>query len=287
MRQSTQARYDNPNYAKGYCTVYYNIMLKHLLVGTESYITILSMFPGGEIYDVSKFLYDVANYKKGDKAKIIADLVALGIDGAAAFADEIIDAAKIAKRVASKTATKAIENIKRILKGADVPEIIKYAKQINKFDDYFEVIMHDGKIVKVMKSELPATNITKINNIADGAMKGLGKIAGKPYDVTSSGINKIKAHLASMDPYPPNDAMIQRLENALANGQKLEGADASFYLHELKEADLMSGGMDYTPAHEAALKYYGVSRLSVYHPDVIISLSSWFNNAWKSFWGLI
>jgi hypothetical protein len=60
MHQSMQARYDNPNYTQDYFTVYYNIMLKHLLVGTASYATILSMFPGGEIYDVSKFLYDVS-----------------------------------------------------------------------------------------------------------------------------------------------------------------------------------------------------------------------------------
>jgi hypothetical protein len=94
-------------------------MLNHLLVGTEAYATILSMFPGGEIYDVSKFLYDVAHYKKGDKAKIVADLVALGIDGAAAFADEIIDAAKIAKRVAAKRATKlSIEQINYYLNKA-------------------------------------------------------------------------------------------------------------------------------------------------------------------------
>ncbi len=81
--------------------------------------------------------------------------------------------------------------------------------------------------------------------------------------------------------------MIQRLENALASGQKLLGADASFYLHELKEADLMAEGMSYNAAHGAALEYYGVSRFSVYHPDVIKSLSSWFNDLWKSFWGLI
>ena len=118
MYQSAQPRYDNPNYAQDYFTVYYNIMLKHLLVGTESYATILSMFPGGEIYDVSKFLYDVAHYKKGDKAKIVADLVALGIDGAAEFADEIIDAAKIAKRVAAKRVWKLIQDAQAIQKAA-------------------------------------------------------------------------------------------------------------------------------------------------------------------------
>jgi hypothetical protein len=77
------------------------------------------MFPGGEIYDVSKFLYDVAHYKKGDKAKIVADLVALGIDGAAAFADEIIDAGKMAKKVAAKKAANAIKFRKIVSQAAD------------------------------------------------------------------------------------------------------------------------------------------------------------------------
>ena len=111
MYQSKQARYQNPEYTQDYFdyfTIYYDIMLKHLLVGTESYVTILSMFPGGELYDVSKFLYDLSEYKKGDEAKIVADLVALGIDVAAEFADEIIDAAKMAKKVAAKKAAKII-----------------------------------------------------------------------------------------------------------------------------------------------------------------------------------
>ena len=80
--------------------------------------------------------------------------------------------------------------------------------------------------------------------------------------------------------------MIQRLEKALASGQKLEGADASFYLHEFKEADLMVGGMEYTTAHQAALNFYEVSNFSVYHPDVIKSLSEIFNDNWFRFWGL-
>jgi hypothetical protein len=94
-------------------------MLKHLFVYTESYATILSMFPGEEIYDVWKFLYDVSHYKKGDKSRIVADLVALGIDGAAAFADEIIDAGKMANRVAAKRAAKlSIEQINYYLNKA-------------------------------------------------------------------------------------------------------------------------------------------------------------------------
>lgn len=145
--------------------------------------------------------------------------------------------------------------------------------------------MHDGQILKVMKSELPAANI-KINNIADGALKGLGKVSGNSYDITSAGLSKVKSHLATFGNVLENTAMIQRLENALASGRKLEGADASFYLHELKEADLMVGGMQYTTAHQAALDFYEVSNFSVYHPDVIKSLSEIFNDNWFRFWGL-
>ncbi|GFZ32152.1 hypothetical protein CSC2_26780 [Clostridium zeae] len=179
-----------------------------------------------------------------------------------------------------------VSKIKNILK-TNVQDIIIYVKQISKFDNYYEVVTPDGQVFKIMKDEIPVENISKINNISEGALKGLGKIAGNSYEVTSSGINKIKSHLASLDPDPANDLMIKRLESALENGQKLEGADASFYLHELKEADLMAGGMGYNAAHEAALEYYGVSRFSVYHPDVIKALSSEFNDFWKKFWGLI
>lgn len=80
--------------------------------------------------------------------------------------------------------------------------------------------------------------------------------------------------------------MISRLESALANGEKLEGADASFYLHELKESELMADGMDYDTAHQAVLDYYGVSNFSLYSPDVIESLPSEFNNNWFTFWGV-
>jgi hypothetical protein len=39
---------------------------------------------------------------------------------------------------------------------------------------------------------------------------------------------------------PVNTAMINRIESALKNGENITGADASFYLHELKEASLMN-----------------------------------------------
>lgn len=80
--------------------------------------------------------------------------------------------------------------------------------------------------------------------------------------------------------------MLQRLEKALANGDKLTGADASFYLHGVAESTMMAAGMDYKAAHEAAFAKYNVSEFTVYHPEVVEALSQWFNSSWKEFWGL-
>jgi hypothetical protein len=116
------------------------------------------MFPGGEIYDVSKFLYDVSRYKKGDKAKIIADLVALGIDGAAAFADEIIDAGKMAKRVAAKRICKAIDDI--IFEGASEVTKVLRKKAYNEFAAatkgmYGSVEESANIFMRILKEESP------------------------------------------------------------------------------------------------------------------------------------
>lgn len=53
----------------------------------------------------------------------------------------------------------------------------------------------------------------------------------------------MKNHLSEFDDYAPNNEMVQRLENVLINRQSITGADASFYLHELKEAELMANGL--------------------------------------------
>ena len=78
--------------------------------------------------------------------------------------------------------------------------------------------------------------------------------------------------------------MIARLEQALVNGEKIVGADASFYMHELAETNLMNGGLDYSTAHLQALQKYDVSPFSVYHPDVIKEFPSEFNDLWRRFW---
>lgn len=78
--------------------------------------------------------------------------------------------------------------------------------------------------------------------------------------------------------------MIQRLRNALARGERIRGADASFYMHEIYESTLMNRGMLYDWAHHAALERYGVSAYSVYHPDVIRMHPESFNSNWVDFW---
>jgi hypothetical protein len=80
--------------------------------------------------------------------------------------------------------------------------------------------------------------------------------------------------------------MINRIETALNNGKKLTGADASYYMHELKEGTLMGTGLSYEAAHAAALEAYQVSPFSVYHPEVIQQNPSAWGKPWFNFWGI-
>ena len=104
-------------------------------------------------------------------------------------------------------------------------------------------------------------------------------------------MNIVKNHINQFETYQPNVDMINRLENAMKNGEKIKGADASFYMHELAESHMMKDltkTMDfesaYDIAHSSALNKYEVSQFSVYHPDVIENNSSQFSLAWKRFW---
>ncbi|NJK91117.1 MAG: hypothetical protein HC904_04355 [Blastochloris sp.] len=80
--------------------------------------------------------------------------------------------------------------------------------------------------------------------------------------------------------------MMQRLRTAQANGQKVTGADANFYLHEASEATMMGRGMSYDAAHAAALQKYNVSPFSLYHPEVIQANPGIFGTGFKNYWGL-
>ena len=48
----------------------------------------------------------------------------------------------------------------------------------------------------------------------------------------------------------------------------------------------MSKGMVYRDAHEAAINKYKISPYSIYHPDVIQNMPSWFGYQWFDFWGI-
>jgi hypothetical protein len=132
--------------------------------------------------------------------------------------------------------------------------------------------------------------------VVHNACGGFGKLEGVSLNVSRKGIDAIKTHLSNPlfleggEMAPQNAAMVSRLENALATGSKISGADAVFYTHELYEYTLMKGGLymeeTYRAAHEAALTKYGASPFSVYHPAVIQKYQGWFNLNWFKFWGL-
>ena len=125
-----------------------------------------------------------------------------------------------------------------------------------------------------------------VESTSSGLTKeGLGKLSGKTYKITQKGIDIIKKHIKdnNFECYE-NIQMIKRLENALIKGEKITGADASYYFHEIREWYLMKNGFAYDEAHAAALKIYGVSPFSVYHPDVILMEPSAWGAPWFKFW---
>lgn len=114
--------------------------------------------------------------------------------------------------------------------------------------------------------------------------EGLGVLMGREVRVSQKGLDLVESHLAQFGSHAPNTQMIERLRSALRSGQKISGADASFYLHEAAEATMMNRGVLYDAAHDAALGRYRVSPFSVYHPEVIQANPGYFNSNWNTFW---
>jgi len=112
--------------------------------------------------------------------------------------------------------------------------------------------------------------------------------AARGIRVTEKGMQLLEANLArpEFEAFAGNDAMLVRLRSAMSAGERVTGADANFYLHEISEGTFRAQGIGYDAAHAAALQKYGVSPYSVYHPDVIQTMPSQFGNAWRAFWGL-
>ncbi|WP_197992832.1 MULTISPECIES: hypothetical protein [Nostocaceae] len=114
----------------------------------------------------------------------------------------------------------------------------------------------------------------------------LGNLTDQEYDVELEKLEIIRKHVSKFDYFLPNQKMIERLQNAFNSSHKISGADASFYFHELKEAALMEEGYDWYTAHPMAIKYYGVSPYSLYHPEVIKAYPDDFNRNWRKAWGI-
>jgi hypothetical protein len=125
---------------------------------------------------------------------------------------------------------------------------------------------------------------------ANAGGNGLGLLSGREVTVTQEGLDIVSQHLSTFEEFPgefpQNTMMLERLQSAMNAGERVSGADAVFYTHELVEARLMGAGMAYEDAHAAALSMYNVSPFSVYHPDVINALPELFNSSWRAFWGL-
>jgi hypothetical protein len=112
----------------------------------------------------------------------------------------------------------------------------------------------------------------------------LGTLTDKEYDVELENLEIIKKHISEFNNFLPNQKMIERFQQALDSGQKISGADASFYFHELKEAELMEQGYDWYTAHPMSIAYYGVSPYSLYHSEVIRAYPEDFNRNWAKAW---
>lgn len=116
---------------------------------------------------------------------------------------------------------------------------------------------------------------------------GLRRVPGNENVVPcDNGIKQIENYLKGLGNFPYNDAMINRLKAAAAEGRSLTGADRNFYLHELAESSMVSTGTSQEAAHQRALEIYNVDPSALYHPDVIRQHPAWFNNVQKNYWGI-
>ncbi len=117
-------------------------------------------------------------------------------------------------------------------------------------------------------------------------VKFLAAEGGLSVQLTQEGLDTVANHLAQFDEFAPNTQMMQNLQNALAAGENVTGANANFYLHETTQAAFMQNGLSYDAAHTAALQQYGMSPFSLYTPEVIQANPTLFNNAWRAAAGL-
>ena len=196
-----------------------------------------------------------------------------------------------------------LESLWEIFSAADMvlfarglPSIGKELAQLGKkaVDDVTEEVVEKTVQKEAAEEMAESTAKKEVTDTAeDLSQKTVDKddssvIKGRSNSVkpTQEGLDTIKEHLSGDMQADFNDAMIDRIENTLKKGGKLEGPDAEFYRHELEESRLMQQGLDYDTAHNAALDKYGVTEFDLYHPDVIKEMPEWFGLAWFEYWGI-
>ncbi|MFJ2707811.1 PrsW family glutamic-type intramembrane protease [Streptomyces sp. NPDC087428] len=108
---------------------------------------------------------------------------------------------------------------------------------------------------------------------------------GRP-SYTEQDIDAVEHHLTSRfgDPWPPNEAMIERVREAVRSGRPLTEGEENFMAHEMTESRLMDTGMPYDEAHELALRQH--PSMKNYDPEVIKQFPEWFNKNWFRAWGI-
>lgn len=78
--------------------------------------------------------------------------------------------------------------------------------------------------------------------------------------------------------------MLQRIQQAISNGQELSSAENNFMTHELTEAALMAEGMSLDEAHEIAMQTHPT--FANYDPEVVQQFPELFNRNWFAFWDI-
>jgi hypothetical protein len=126
------------------------------------------------------------------------------------------------------------------------------------------------------------------SKLAAGSSIAIGAaLTTRTTQVTAAGIARIEAHLGRLGTVgdPANAAMIARLKAGETAAQ-----DINFYLHEMREAEIMGERGGYgvyeleRAAHLETLEWQGISyeagyEAQLYHPEVIRQFPELFNPA--------
>jgi hypothetical protein len=120
---------------------------------------------------------------------------------------------------------------------------------------------------------------------SEGGLPGEGGTPDVPTSFAPVDVSRVRQHLSrpDLDPFEPNDIMLDRIGKALAEGKPLSEAQTNFMRHETVEAELMDGGMGYIEAHAEALKTHPPGKN--YDLDVI-DQSTAFGTWWRKMNGL-